>query len=183
MCEGPDTEGRVQEGGMRTLAALYGNLGQGGVQRGASFQVPMFARMGIRVVVLTGGASGKDDFDVPGAFAKVCLGLGEDRGRRLRDALRKYDVDLLIHHDAYDRERLQTDLDVAEETSVPVVIFWHSVFSHLYLRPNRQRDANPILALCKRARAVITLTRTDEAFFRLSSGRRRLSILTNCVAS
>ena len=37
----------------KTLGLLYGNLSLGGIQRGASFQIPMFKAMGYRIVVLS----------------------------------------------------------------------------------------------------------------------------------
>lgn len=154
---------------MKTLALIYACLGKGGIERGASFQIPMFIKAGWRVVVLTSFPSGEDDYGVSAGFVRVCIGLDgtEDRFRRLADALRSHGADILVHHDAYRADVLAGDLSVAREAGVKSVVFWHSVFSHFLLRRGRQTEAKSLFEACRAADAIIALSEADAAFFRM----------------
>ena len=154
---------------MKTLGLIYAMLGKGGIERGASFQIPMFKKVGWRVVVFTSFPSDRDDYQISSDFVHVCIGADDTMGRsrRLADAVRKCGVDLLVHHDAYRADVLAADLVVAHELGVKAIVFWHSVFSHFLLRRGRQLEAKVLFEACRRADAMITLTETDAAFFRL----------------
>ena len=162
---------RRESHGIHTVALMYAQLGKGGIERSASFQIPMFVRMGYRVVVFTSRPSTGSDYDIGCDFEHV--GLADTEGRpalraeKLRRILTEKKVDLLIHHDAYYPELLRLDIRAARMVGVPVAVFWNSVFSHFFLRPGRQMEARSLFAACEKACAVLTLTRTDEAFFRM----------------
>lgn len=140
------------------IAMIYREVGTcGGIQRGASFQVGQFRTWEYEPVVLT----------------EADLGTGEDRGARLERALREHRVDLVIEHDAYAEKKLSADIDAAHRAQVPIVVFWHSVFSWMLASGLSTADAfGPLFRRCD---AVITLSRVDEAYFRLL-GCRALAI-------
>lgn len=157
---------------MKTIGLVYGNLSLGGIQRGASFQIPMFAAWGYRVVVLTNAPASDQDYPVEGMSARVPIGVApgdtERRARAVERIIREYGIDILVHHHAYSCEEPRADILGASYAHVPVIVFWHSVFSHFLLRKTRQLEAKPVFEACRGAVAMITLTKTDEAFFRMS---------------
>ena len=154
---------------MKTLGLVYAALGKGGIERGASFQIPMFRKAGWRVVVFTALPASDDDYLAPDCCAHVCIGVDETAGRsqKLAAALQAHGVDLLVHHDAYRADVLAADLAIAHAEGVKAVVFWHSVFSHFYLRRGRQLEAKSLFEAVRGADAMITLTSTDAVFFRL----------------
>ena len=154
---------------MNTLGLIYATLGKGGIERGASFQIPMFRKAGWRVVVFTSFPASENDYRISSDFVHVCIGADDtaDRSRRLSEALREQGVDLLVHHDAYRADVLASDLSAARAAGVKAIVFWHSVFSHFLLRRGRQLEAKALFEACRLADAMITLTAADAAFFRL----------------
>lgn len=156
---------------IRTLGLVYGNMTLGGIQKGASFQIPMFKAWGFRVVVLTNTPASDKDYVVPGIDARVCVGVypfdHAKRADNIEKAVREHGIDLVIHHDAYTEREPKADIEGAARAGVPVVVFWHSVFSHFFLRKSRQLEARGVFEACRKAAVMITLSKTDEAFFRM----------------
>ena len=153
----------------KTLGLLYGNLSLGGIQRGASFQIPMFKAMGYRIVVLSVQPPADCEYSIPEIDVRVCIGAQTPdlRAQNVETAAREHKLDLVVHHAAYDAAMLSADIEGARRAGVPVVVFWHNVFSHFYLRKFRQLEARGLFDACRGAVAMITLTKTDEAFFRM----------------
>ena len=58
---------------IKTIALLYHGLGKGGIERSASFQLPMFKRMGLDVVAFTDTELTQDDYATGGDFERVSL--------------------------------------------------------------------------------------------------------------
>lgn len=143
---------------VKKIAMIYREVGTcGGIQRGASFQVVQFASWGYEPIVL----SEKD------------LGNDACRKDRLAAILREREADLVIEHDAYSDVKLGADIAAAREVGVPIVVFWHSVFS--WMIAVGKSATWEVFSLLGQADAIITLSRTDEAFFRLT-GCRALAI-------
>ncbi len=140
------------------IAMIYREVGTcGGIQRGASFQVCQFKEWGYEPIVLT----------------ERDLGRNKERVERLSAILRKRNVDVIIEHDAYSGDKLSADMSAAEDCGVPLVVFWHSVFS--WMIANGSPQVRTIYGLLRRANALITLSSVDEAFFRMM-GCRALAI-------
>ena len=140
------------------IAMIYREVGTcGGIQRGASFQVGQFKEWGYEPIVLT----------------EADLGRGEGRSARLAAILRERNADVIIEHDAYSEDKLSADISAAKNVGVPIVVFWHSVFSWMIANGNSHVQA--IFRLLRMADALITLSATDEAFFRMM-GCRALAI-------
>ena len=156
---------------MKTLGLFYFALGKGGIERGASFQIPLFASLGWRVVVFTNRPSASSDYATQADFEHVCLGEFDGdvvrRRRRVAEELRAHGVTFVIHHDAYVPALLEADLLGARDAGAKAVVFWHSVFSHFLLRRGRQQETRDLWEACRLAESVVTLTRTDATFFRM----------------
>jgi len=143
---------------VKTIAMVYRETGTcGGIQRGASFQVGQFGEWGFEPVVLS----------------ESDLGRGPGRREKLAAAIRGRGVDLVIEHDAYAEEKLSADIAATRDAGVPIIVFWHSVFS--WMVANGSRNAGAIFDLLRRADAIIALTSADETFFRMI-GCRSLAI-------
>lgn len=154
---------------MKTLGLVYSRLGQGGIERGASFQIPFFCSLGWKVVVFTSYPLSDTDYAVSAKFDHIYLGDVTDTKRALivENEVRSRGIDIIVHHDAYDLGLLTADLRGARTGGAKTVVFWHSVFTHFLLRPDRQREAKAFWDVCRLADAMITLTRADETFFRM----------------
>ncbi len=131
--------------------------GCGGIQRGASFQVGQFREWGHEPVLL----------------AESDLGRDAGRAARLEGVLRARGAEIVIEHDAYDVSKLSADIAAARAAGIPIVVFWHSVFSWMFA--NGTASAADVLDVLPKADALIALSPTDEAFFRLL-GCRALAI-------
>ena len=143
---------------VRRIAMIYREIGTcGGIQRGASFQVGQFKEWGYEPIVLTEKELGRD----------------AGRAARLAAILRERRADVVIEHDTYNKAKLSADIAAAQDVGLPFVIFWHSVFSCLIA--SGFKKASDIYPLLKKADALIALSPTDEAFFRLI-GLRALAI-------
>lgn len=143
---------------VKKIAMIYREVGTcGGIQRGASFQVDQFRSWGYEPIVLTESE----------------LGIGDTRQARLEALLLEHKPDLVIEHDAYVVSKLAGDIAAARTCGIPIVVFWHSVFSWMMARglPETQK----VWAALDQADAIIALSQTDETFFRLR-GNRALAI-------
>ena len=156
---------------IKTIGLVYHGLGKGGIERSASFQLPMFRRMGLRVVAFTDTDTSAEDYANGGDFDRVSLsafaGDPVAHARALHREIRRRKVDLLIHHDAYVPARLRHDVRAARTAGAAVAVFWNNVFSHFLIRPGRQLETKALFDACREVTAMLTLTKTDEAFFRM----------------
>ena len=156
---------------IKTIGLVYHGLGKGGIERSASFQLPMFRRMGLRVVAFTDTDTSAEDYANGGDFDRVSLsafaGDPVAHARALHREIRRRKVDLLIHHDAYVPARLRHDVRAARSAGAAVAVFWNNVFSHFLIRLGRQLETKALFDACREVTAMLTLTKTDEAFFRM----------------
>ena len=156
---------------IKTIGLVYHGLGKGGIERSASFQLPMFRRMGLRVVAFTDTDTSAEDYANGGDFDRVSLsafaGDPVAHARALHREIRRRKVELLIHHDAYVPARLRHDVRAARTAGAAVAVFWNNVFSHFLIRLGRQLETKALFDACREVTAMLTLTKTDEAFFRM----------------
>ncbi len=139
---------------IRRIAMIYREIGTlGGIPRDAELLDKLFRDWGYE----------------PMTFAERDLGADDTRGPRLEKILRERKVDLVIEHDAYDVTKLSNDIAAAHAAGVRIVVFWHSVFSWMFAMGFPR--AAKIFDIIRTADAVISLSPTDEAFFRLCGCR------------
>ena len=156
---------------VKTIGLVYHGLGKGGIERSASFQLPMFRRMGLRVVAFVDTEISDDEYANGGDFERVSLtaffGKPVEHARALHHEISRRKIDLLVHHDAYVPEWLRMDVRAARTAGAAVAVFWNNVFSHFLIRPGRQLETKALFDACREVTAMLTLTKTDEAFFRM----------------
>ena len=137
---------------------IYREIGTcGGIQRGASFQVEQLRSWGYDVVVLT----------------EADLGAGNERSDRLESILCDKKPDIVIDHDCYNEAKFEADIKVAHAAGVPIIAFWHSVFSWQFIMGNP--SAQGPIHLLRKTNGVIGLSKFDETFYRVL-GCRALAI-------
>ena len=135
---------------VKRIAMIYKQVGTcGGIPRDAELLDASFKEWGYEPFILT----------------EQDLGTGPERKAALAAILKKEHVDLVIEHDAYEEEKLLADISAARETGVKIVVFWHSVFS--WMVASGRDDTKRISDILTRADAVIALSPTDEAYFRM----------------
>lgn len=166
---------------MKTIGLIYFSLSTGGIQRGASFVIPMLASWGYRIVVLTAVDPSPEEYDVNCPYERV--GIGRDpvtgetdlaaRARRLEWAIRTYHIDLIIHHSPYSLPLLSQDVALMKRLGVKAVVHWHSVFSDKYVRGDQQLNASGFFDVCRQLDGLITLSEADATAFTLLGCRAR----------
>lgn len=136
---------------IRRIALVYREVGTlGGIQKTAALLESRLRKWGFEVEV----------------FAECDLGTGTDRREKLGRILKERSFDLVIDNDTYVGDKLRADISAAREASVKIVAVWHSVFSWLVAtgKPKYNRE---ILGILRQTDALITLSDTDAAFFRM----------------
>ena len=161
---------------MRTIGLVYFSLSTGGIQRGASFLVPMLAAWGYKLVVMTAVEPSAEEYDVNASYVRVALGHRPDlpvetglrlRAENLERAVREHNIDLVIHHSPYFLPLLTSDMEVLKKLGVKTVVHWHSVFSDKYVRGDQQLNALGFYKVCRELDGLITLSNTDATAFAL----------------
>ncbi len=153
---------------LKTVAFVFADLSQGGIQRVMSHLVPQFVMNWYRVVLLTTNGKGNDVYAVNVPVVRVVLGvdrLPENRACRLRAALIDNHVDIVIFQEYYS-PRLLSDVATARSCGMPCVIHHHNMFSNFFLRHNMAIDELAYYRCFAEASALIVLSHADEYYFR-----------------
>ena len=154
--------------GLKTVAFVFCDLGQGGIQRVMSYLVPQFVMNWYRVVLLTTNGRGNDVYSVNVPVVRVVIGvdrLPENRACRLRAALVDNHVDFVIFQEYYS-PRLLSDVAAARSCGVPYIVHHHNMFSNFFLRHNQGIDELAYYRCFAEASALIVLSHADERYFR-----------------
>lgn len=147
---------------VRTIGIFYYRMACGGVQRVISLQIPMFLKLGYKVVLFVEEENPDYEYDIPSDIEKVILPTSfeiepkqyEAHGIALEAALKKYRIDLLIYH-AGSADMLLYDLLITKLLGISFVIMLHEMFSQrmvsadsfVSLKPKVFRLADKLLVL------------------------------------
>lgn len=156
---------------IKTIGVYYSGMGTGGAEHVTRDLIGLWQSMGYRVVFLCNeGPDIVDQYTLPVDVVRVPLPTCFDvkpedygvRARALGDALRTYQIDLLVYGQ-WLSETLPWDLLLSKALGVPVVIQTHGTFGVLagYGRPE-------FLKLCEtyaHANAVTCLSEADRTFW------------------
>lgn len=159
----------VESLGLKTVAFVFGDLSQGGIQRVMSHLVPQFVMNWYRVVLLTTNGREKDVYSVDVPVERVVLGadqVPETRSCRLRAALAGCHVDFAIFQEYY-ISWLRSDMATAKSCGVRCIVHHHNMFSNFFLRHYMAVDELDLYRLFAEASAMIVLSRADEYYFRV----------------
>ena len=160
---------------LKTVAFVFPDFSQGGIQRVVSYLVPLFVANWYRVVLLTTNGKANDVYPVNVPAARVVLGsdiVPESRSCRLRAALVENRVDFAIFHEYY-HPRLADDIEVAKSCGVQAIVHHHNMFSQMLLNDNPALDDLRQYRVFSQAAALIVLSRADEWYFRALGANAR----------
>ena len=157
---------------------IYRAFGGGGMQRGTGAILSAQHAMGHKLVVFTREPRGEGDYEIDVPFRHVLLpggsirkGASPERAAQLQAAVAETGCDIVVHHEYYARFALD-DLRILREMGVPTLVQWHSCFSALnMLKPWDGRVLGQIEGVVALSGGILTLSRTDEAFFRMLGAR------------
>lgn len=138
-----------------------------GVARVVTHLLPIFKRMGIRVVVMTGGKPEDDLFELPLWVNRVCIGYGKGRQDKLKETLIKNKVEVVVDHEYYAYGRIQEDMRTARECGAKFVVHHHNVFSSALVACERRPLFTRLIKFYSDVDAIITLSRVDACYFKV----------------
>ena len=156
------------------IGHMYRAFGGGGMPRGTEAILAAQHAMGHELVVFTREPRSESDFEISVPFRHVVIGAvgirdtsSPERSEKLRAAISETGCDLVIHHEYYAKFAID-DLRLMEEMGVPALVQWHSCFSALnMIKAWEGHVLEQIEGVVRYAKGVITLSRTDKAFFEL----------------
>ena len=156
---------RIPDGG--TIGVFYHRLSIGGVQRVISILIPMYLRMGYRVVMLVEEDHAGAEFPLPPQVRRVVLPKPEKdfrvRGQRLRQAVREEGLDALIYC-AGSNPTLLYDLLVTKAEGIPFILSIHDSAFHSLLSGSSSIAARP--AVSRLADVAQVLSAAEEVYWR-----------------
>ncbi len=157
---------------VKTIGVYYLRLHNGGVQRVVSLLLPLYVRMGYRVVMFTDEYFPEDEYSIPDEVIRIivptCYEAGKiyykERARVFREAIERYDIKLMLYQAA----------------SVNYLVYDFLLFKSLglnFILTKHEYSTNAVMQLSPmfhrrfevfRIIDVITvLSRADEVFLRL----------------
>ena len=156
------------------IGHMYRAFGGGGMPRGTEAILAAQHAMGHELVVFTREPRSESDFEISVPFRHVVIGAvgirdtsSPERREKLRAAISETGCDLVVHHEYYAKFAID-DLRLMEEMGVPALVQWHSCFSALnMIKAWEGHVLEQIEGVVRYAKGVITLSRTDKAFFEL----------------
>lgn len=147
---------------IKTIGIFYFRMAFGGVQRVISLQIPVFLKLGYRVVLFTEEQKGEYEFEVPEETERVILPSSFDiemdeyfpHGRVLEEKLKEKKVDFLLYH-AGSSDVLFYDLLITKMLGISFGIMLHEMFSQRIVsldpsvaqKPDMFRLADKVLVL------------------------------------
>lgn len=153
---------------LKTVAFVFCDFSQGGIQRVMSHLIPQFVMNWYRVVLLTTNGRASDVYSVNVPVVRVVLGadiVPESRNCRLRAALAENRVDFVVFQEYYSA-RLASDMAAAKSCGIPYIVHHHNMFSTFFQNNNMELDKLAQYQLFAEASAMIVLSRADEWYFR-----------------
>lgn len=127
---------RLKDRKIRTIAFYYYHMSIGGVQRVISLLVPVFQKMGYRVIIITDKEEQKNDYVFPESVTRVTVKDRDQVGKsdfELRldswaELIREYQIDVVLYN-AWTSNTLIWDTLFLKNAGVPVIVHAHNVFS------------------------------------------------------
>lgn len=114
----------------KTVGIFYHRYFNGGVERVISQQIPIFLKLGYRVVLFTEQVCPEKEYPLPSEVIRVIVPDSYAQGRAsvFLTALREYDVNVLCHHSA-SSHLLLFDLLLCRLAKLPTVLTRHETLA------------------------------------------------------
>jgi glycosyltransferase involved in cell wall biosynthesis len=153
---------------IKTVAFVFDDLSQGGIQRVMSYLIPLFVMNWYRVVLFTTNGRERDVYSLNVPVERIVIGVDkipESRSCRLREALSRHRVEFVIFQEYYS-PWLRSDMATAKSCGVHCIVHHHNMFSNFFLRQKMMIDKLVQYRLFEEASALIVLSHSDEYYFR-----------------
>ncbi|MBD5462837.1 MAG: glycosyltransferase family 4 protein [Lachnospiraceae bacterium] len=155
---------RTERKSIKTIALYYTRYVNGGVERVVSLHMDMFAKKGYQVIFLVDEFNPYEDYELPESVIRVVLN-GKRQGNMFQwfmeaaDALKKYDVDILISHQSYWEGNFYLNR-ITKLLGCRFVIEIHNIFRAFALN-----NISFFTTLYQNADAVVCLSEVDKKFW------------------
>ena len=151
---------------IKTIAIYYHRYYQGGVERVISLQIPMFLRMGYKIVFITQEIEPDKEFEIDSRVIRCLLPKTfiDGRARVFQEIICKYDVDLVLYH-AGSSGMLLFDLMLTKALGAQFWVMRHEL--SVQDMGILSRYLTGVLNSYKLADRVLVLSKMEEDFFRL----------------
>ena len=158
---------------IKTVGIFYYRYYHGGIERVISLQIPIFLKMGYKVILLTNEIAENKEYPLDKSVKRIRLTPSYTTSIRasvLADAIRKYNIDVVLYH-ACSNPNLLYDLLVIKGCGIPFIGQQHG------LAVNNIWNHSPVFSrspfLFKLADQLIVLNHMDEAYYRSFGVRAR----------
>lgn len=156
---------------VKTIGIFYYRYTMGGVQRVISLLIPMFIKMGYKVVFLTEEIA-EDEYELPDGVERVILPVSFrikkvdyiKRGIALEKALKEHNIDLMLYN-ATSSTKLLFEIVIMKMLNIPTVLMVHEVAFQSMLGMNREFVNRP--SVFRLADEVVVLSKVEEAYWQL----------------
>ncbi len=159
---------------VKTVATFYQRMYNGGVERVISKLIPIWLKLGMRVILFTDELERPADYEYPNEVIRIVLPLLSDRTpenytRRisfLQNMLKRYNVDTVVYH-AWVGQSLESDILAVKRLHIPFIVYTHSFFSYGLKVDYTPAAIQSILIqkLYCLTDAVVALTETDYSWW------------------
>lgn len=165
---------------VKTIGIYYHRMYNGGIERVISLVIPMWLKLGYRIVLLTDEQENEKDFPIPDCVERYVVqpcdrtdrSSYENRGYHFRHAIEKYGIDTVVYH-AWNNMLLFWDLMSVKAAGARFVVQTHLVFNSAI-----SWYRGSYLSLCRTlgmADRVVSITSADRCYW-LNYNRRTVYI-------
>lgn len=154
-----------------TIGIYYTRFYNGGIERVIAQLMPMFLKMGYRLVFITEEAeSQNDDYACPEEVIRVYLpGVNSDRFDwylSLKNIIEKYDITCMYLHDYTTYTSLNMVFYYLRKVGLKIIVHIHNFYKYI-------QDKEMLLPVYRLADLVVVLSREDEFFWQQKSVRAK----------
>lgn len=155
---------------IQTIGIFYFRIAGGGVQRVISLQIPMFIKLGYKIVLFTDEYDPENEYDFPDEVKRVILPNSVDgkvgdyrmRAPELERELKEQKIDLMLYH-AGTSPMLLYDMLITKSMGIPFVITLHELFSQGMVNLSSWlRRRAPIYRIADK---MIVLSKTEQLYW------------------
>lgn len=162
---------RKKDRKIKTIGIFYFRMAYGGVQRVISLQIPVFLKLGYRVVLFIEEENKVYEYEIPNEVERVILPTSFEiemdqyapHGRMLEDKLREYQVDFMLYQ-AGSSDALLYDLLITKMQGISFGIMLHEMFSQRIVSADHSVSQKP--DMFKLADRLFVLSSVEERYWR-----------------
>lgn len=149
----------------KTMGIFYHRFYNGGVERVISLQIPIFIKLGYKIIFFTEEINEELEYSLPHSVIRIQLPVSytQERAEVFLSAIKKYNVSIVCHH-ATSSLRLLFDLIFLREARVHTIITAHETTAFSIAR--RARYSFDRVVVYRLADILLTLSSTEEYFYR-----------------